>query len=68
MLEVWKWVVERRTFDPFSEFSKGIKYMQYSSLLLIVYASADCTAVYDPLRWASGVVSPFSSTGVIMCE
>ena len=55
-VEVWQWVVKRRIFDPFSEYSGWI-------LLHLMFREL---CIYGPSGWASVTVSPFPHCGVMI--
>ena len=57
-LEVWEWVVKRRIFEPFTEFSGW-----FSSCLILL-----CICIYSPSGWASVMVFPLPCSGVMLCS
>ena len=57
-LKVWEWVVKRRIFDPFSEYSEWV-----SSCLVLLRV-----CIYGPSGRASVVVSPLPRSGVMLCS
>ena len=56
-LEVWEWVVKRRIFDLFCEFSRWVWF---------VSGFSKSAYIYGPSGWASLMVSPLSCCGILI--